>query len=533
MNYEPWAYQTDATRWILEHKRCGLFLEMGLGKTVITLTAVTQLLKDFDITRVLVIAPLRVAQTVWAEEAAKWDHLKHLKVTRVLGSRQTRLSALSGIWKDGAPSARERRMSLCEESSLSLSLQEDRLQKEKHQNQLRSTDLPHSEMSETSQSQTRAGTPDAMTTPTTAWTRSYPKPISDIYVINRENVPWLVETCAMHKEWPFDMIVIDELSSFKNPKAERFKALRRVTGLTRRIVGLTGTPSPNGLIDLWSQIYLLDRGERLGQYITKYREAYFRPGRTNGQVVFTWEPVKGAPEAIYQKLSDLCMSMTAEQYLNMPDRIDVEYPVELDSGGKRAYERLERDFVLPMVSETITAQNAAVLTGKLLQLANGAIYNEDGNYYKIHDAKLDALEDLIEAANGQPVLVYYSFKHDADRILERFPDARMLITAKDVSDWNAGQVPLMIAHPASAGHGLNLQAGGHILIWFGLTWSLELYQQANARLYRQGQPHPVTVYHVITKGTVDEDVLKVLTKKASRQDALIDALKARIDKYAG
>ncbi len=507
MNYVPWNYQEEATRWILDHKQCGLFLEMGLGKTVITLTAVDRLLRDFDITRVLVIAPLRVAATVWAEEAQKWEHLKHLKVTKILGSRESRLNALSGLWKNKAPKCRECKMSLSEASSVG------RLSEGQKYNRQESYGPDYG----ANHKLPRYGTPCA----------------TEIYTINRENVPWLIEVCEARKTWPFDMIVIDELSSFKNPRAERFKALRRVTGITRRVVGLTGTPSPNGLIDLWSQIYLLDRGERLGKYITKYREAYFRPGRTNGQVVFTWEPVKGAPEAIYQKLSDLCMSMTAEQYLTMPDRFDVEYPVELDSGGKRAYERLERDFVLPLLNDTITAQNAAVLTGKLLQLANGAIYNEDGNYHTIHNAKLDALEDLIEAANGQPVLVYYSFKHDADRILERFPDARMLITPQDVNDWNAGKIPLMIAHPASAGHGLNLQAGGHILIWFGLTWSLELYQQANARLFRQGQSHPVTVYHVITKDTVDEDVLKVLTKKAGRQDALIDALKARIDRYAG
>jgi len=527
MNYVPWDYQRDATRWILEHKRCGLFLGMGLGKTVITLTAVDTLLADFDITRVLVIAPLRVASTVWAEEAQKWEHLRHLKVTKVLGSRQNRLNALSEIWNEyKRQTVRSGRLPTGQSQAPTYSTQ-DRLQKEKSRTTLSDSTgsslprpLPGGKSESAQTLPTRTGTPDA-------------KRITDIYVINRENIPWLVETCAAEKTWPFDMIVIDELSSFKNPKAERFKALRRVTGLSRRVVGLTGTPSPNGLIDLWSQIYLLDRGERFGKYITRYREAYFRPGKTNGQVVFTWEPVKGAPEAIYEKLSDLCLSMTAEQYLKMPDRFDVEYPVELNSGGKQAYERLERDFVLPLLNDTITAQNAAVLTGKLLQLANGAIYDEGGNYYKIHDAKLDALEDLIEAANGQSVLVYYSFKHDADRILERFPDARLLITAEDVNDWNAGKIPLMLAHPASAGHGLNLQSGGHILIWFGLTWSLELYQQANARLFRQGQKHPVTIYHVIAKGTVDEDVLKVLTKKADRQDALIEALKARVDRYAG
>ena len=451
MNYVPWDYQKHAGKWILSHPKCGLFLDMGLGKTVITLTAVNQLIEDFAITRVLVIAPLRVAATVWAEEAAKWDHLRGLRCTKILGSQQQRLDALN----------------------------ED----------------------------------------------------ADIYIINRENVHWLVSHQAKLKKWPWDMLVIDELSSFKSPKSERFRALRRVLPAVRRVVGLTGTPSPNGLLDLWSQIYLLDQGERLGMFITRYRDTYFTPGRRNGNVVFNYTPIKGAAEKIYGLIGDICMSMTAEDYLKLPDRIDINHTVTLSATAQQAYETMERDLVIRMADEVITAQNAAVLTGKLLQLANGAIYTEDWNYTWVHDAKLDALEDLIEAANGEPVLVYYSFRHDAERILKRFPEAKQLLTPEDVNDWNAGKIPVLIAHPASAGHGLNLQAGGHIIIWFGLNWSLELYQQANARLHRQGQQRPVTIYHVIAKGTIDEEVLDVLTGKAVRQDALIEAVKARIDRY--
>ena len=453
MKFTPWDYQRAAIDWILSRPNCGLFLEMGLGKTVITLTAVKELLEDFAVTKVLVVAPLRVAATVWAEETAKWDHLAGLRCSKVLGSRQEREAALRA---------------------------------------------------------------DA-----------------DIYIINRENIPWLVTHQATLKKWPFDMLVLDELSSFKSPKTERFKSLRRVLPATHRVVGLTGTPSPNGLIDLWSQIYLLDQGERLGRFVTNYRNKWFIAGQRNGSIVYSWVPAKGAPEEIYSRISDICMSMKAEDYLRMPDRNDITYPVSLNFKAQRAYETMERDLVLPIAGEAITAQNAAVLTGKLLQLANGAIYTEERQYIPLHDAKLDALEDLIEAANGEPVLVYYSFQHDAERIMQRFPDARRLVTPQDVTDWNAGKIPMLIAHPASAGHGLNLQAGGHIIVWFGLTWSLELYQQANARLYRQGQGKPVTIYHVITKGTVDEEVLKVLTGKAVRQDALINAVKARVDRYAG
>lgn len=451
MQYKPWDYQKTAEDWIVEHKHCGLFLSMGLGKTVVTLTAIKRL--QDQVRKVLVIAPLRVAATVWAEEAAKWDHTSGLRCVKVLGSERDRKAALAA---------------------------------------------------------------DA-----------------DIYIINRENVSWLVDQYAASGKWPFDMMVIDELSSFKSSKTERFRALRRTLPAVRRVVGLTGTPAPNGLIDLWSQLYLLDRGDRLGKTLGWYRQTFFDPGDRNGMIIYNWKPKPGAPEAIYERIGDICMSMTADDYLELPDRIDVEASVALVEKAQQAYETLERDLVLPMADEAITAQNAAVLTGKLLQLANGAIYMDDGSYTWIHNAKLDALEDLVEAANGEPVLVYYSFRHDEERILQRFPKARKLEKPEDVKAWNEGKVQMMIAHPASAGHGLNLQAGGHIIIWFGLTWSLELYQQANARLHRQGQQQPVTVHHIITKGTVDENVLKVLTGKAARQDALIDAVKARVMLYAG
>ena len=453
MLYKPYPYQAAAEKWILEHKKCGLFLEMGLGKTVVTLTAIKRLIEDFAVIRVLVVAPLRVAATVWAEEAWKWDHLHGLRFSKVLGSREEREAAL----------------------------QQD----------------------------------------------------ADVYVINRENVSWLVEHQAKTKRWPFDMIVLDELSSFKSPKAERFKALRRTLPAVRRVVGLTGTPAPNGLIDLWSQIYLLDKGERLGRTIGAYRQQYFVPGHTNGMVVYNWVPRNGAPAEIYGKVGDICMSMTAEDYLQMPDRIDITVPVALPESARKAYETMERDLVLPMQDKAITAQNAAVLAGKLLQLSNGAIYTEDREYIEVHSAKLDALEDLIEAANGEPVLVYYAFQHDKDRIMKRFPKAKNLFSSRDVDAWNRGEIEILLAHPSSAGHGLNLQQGGHIMVWYGLTWSLEQYQQANARLYRQGQQKPVTIYHMVTTGTVDEDVLKVLTGKAARQDALIDAIKGRIEKYDG
>lgn len=445
------AYQEHGVRWIIDHPSAGLFLEMGLGKTVTTLTAINELTYGrFEVDRVLVIAPLRVAATVWDTEARKWEHLRHLVVQKVLGTKQQRIDALNQ---------------------------------------------------------------DA-----------------DIYVINRENVAWLEAYYRERKQkWPFDMVVIDELSSFKAASSERFKALRRIRPAVKRLVGLTGTPAPNGLIDLWSQIYLLDRGERLGTTLGGYRQRYFNEGKRNAQVVFNWVPKPGAPEAIYAKLGDICMSMKAEDYLTLPERRDIFVEVELPAYAQKAYEKLERDLVLPLKDTTITAQTAAVVTGKLLQMANGSVYDEDRQDFIIHDRKLAALEDLVEAANGQPLMVYYAFQHDLLRIRERFPQARVLKSSEDVEAWNRGEIPLLLAHPDSAGHGLNLQSGGHLLVWYGLTWSLEKYQQANARLHRQGQGQPVTIYHLVSRGTVDEDVIKVLTGKEKRQDALIAAVKARVD----
>lgn len=448
MRFVPYEYQRHAIGWILDHPACGLFLEMGLGKTVVTLTAIDALLCDrFEVTRVLVVAPLRVAATVWAEEAAKWDHLRHLRVVKVLGGRAERVAALAQ---------------------------------------------------------------DA-----------------DVYVVNRENVPWLVLQYPPGA-WPFDMVVLDELSSFKCVTAARFKAMRRVRGNVARIVGLTGTPTPNGLIDLWSQVYLLDMGERLGKTLGGYRTRYFNAGQRNARVVFNYVPKPEAPAAIYAKLGDLCVSMTAADYLSLPDRLDHVVDVALPPAARAAYDALEREMVLPLADGVITAQTAAVVAVKLLQMANGAVYDGDRAVHETHTAKLDALTDLIEAANGHAVLIYYAYQHDAVRIQARFPDARLLRDAQDVTDWNAGDAPLMLAHPDSAGHGLNLQQGGHIVIWFGLTWSLEKYQQANARLHRQGQTMPVTVYHLVARGTLDEDVMRVLAGKAARQDALIEAVRARV-----
>ena len=450
MIYQPHQYQEYATNKILSQAAVGLFLEMGLGKTVSTLTAIDQLLYNyFEVQKVLVIAPLRVAQTTWPDEIKKWRHLKHLKISRVLGTEKQRLAAL----------------------------------------------------------QIKA----------------------DIWIINRENVEWLVDLYG--KSWPFDMVVIDELSSFKSSKAKRFKALRKVRPAIKRIVGLTGTPAPNGLIDLWPQVYLLDQGERLSKTLTGYRSRYFDPGKRNRTVVFSWEPKPGAEEAIYSKLEELCVSMAANDWLQMPERIDREIKVQLPDAARIEYKRLERDLLLPFVEGDITADTRAILSNKLLQLANGAVYNEFGQVQEIHQSKLEALEDVLEAANGQPVLVFYNYKHDLARIQQHIPAARALETEKDIEKWNQGKIPVLLAHPASAGHGLNLQAGGNIIIWFGLTWSLELYQQANARLHRQGQEKSVIVHHLMSEDTIDEDVMRVLTSKDASQSALLEAIKARIEKY--
>ncbi|RXI64446.1 SNF2-related protein [Clostridium tetani] len=452
VNYKPHGYQAFSTEFILKHKSAGLFLECGLGKSVITLTAIVELMYNmFDVSKVLVIAPLRVADTTWQDEIEKWEHLKYLKFSKILGSKKNRIMAL------------------------------------------------------------------------------YKK--ADIYTINRENVPWLVD--FYKNDWPFDMVVIDELSSFKSPSAKRFKALKKVRHKIKRIVGLTGTPAPNGLLNIWSQIYLLDGGERLGRTFTGYRNRYFHPQKyINGGIPTDYTINEDAEEKIYEKISDICISMKALDYLKMPECIFNKVIVELSEKDMKLYRKLERDLLLPFDDSDVDAKNAAVLSNKLLQMASGAVYDEFGDVKLIHDKKLDALEDLIEAANGKPVLVYYGFKHDKDRIKERF-DVEEINTSEDIAKWNDGKIQIALCHPASTGHGLNLQEGGCTIIWFSLTWSLELYQQANARLYRQGQKHTVVIHHIIAKDTVDEKVIQALENKDTSQTALINAVKARIKKQEG
>lgn len=448
MRYVPHGYQRYVQEQILRLPAVGIFLDMGMGKTVATLTAVDALLFDrFAVRRVLVIAPLLVAAHTWSAEAAKWDHLRHLRISRVLGSAKERAAALTAE--------------------------------------------------------------------------------ADIYVINRENVPWLVERYGAR--WPFDMVVIDELSSFKNPAAKRFKALRRVRKYIGRIVGLTGTPSPNGLMDLWAQVFLLDQGERLGRTLGGYRERYFLPDKRNAATVFSWKPRDGAEQAIHEKLKDICVSMSAADYLELPERFDLETPVHLPAGALEQYRRLERELLLPFADGNVVAPTAAALGNKLLQIANGAVYDDADGVREIHQAKIDVLRELVEQANGKPMLVYYAYQHDRERILAAIPEAREL----DVEAWNRGEQAVVVAHPASAGHGLNLQRGGSVMVWFGLTWNLEHYQQANARLHRQGQREPVRIYHLIAKGTIDEQVMKALRGKAAGQDALLEALKARILEWKG
>lgn len=448
MKFVAHNYQERATDEIIEKPKVGLLLDMGLGKTVCSLTAIDILMFDrFEIQKVLVIAPKRVAEDTWSRESEKWDHLNHLRISKVLGTQKQRLAAL--------------------------------------------------------------------------------KAEADIYVINRENVVWIVD--LYHDKWPFDMVVIDELSSFKSNQSQRFKKLGTVSPLMKRTVGLTGTPTPNGYMDLWSQIYLLDRGERLGKTIGGYRERYFTPGKRNGYTVFNWDLKDGADKAIQKKISDICISMKAEDYLELPERINNNVYITMDARAQVLYNSLERELILDIDGDEVTALTAATLTGKLLQMANGAVYNNDNGYTWIHDGKLEALEDILEF-NQEPVLVFYNFKHDYSRLMERFRDLkpRTLETASDIKDWNDGKIRLLLAHPASVGHGLNIQAGGYIIVWFGLTWSLELYQQANARLDRQGQIHNVIVHHLITAGSVDEDVMKALERKDTGQEALLEAVKARI-----
>lgn len=447
MIFKPHDYQERAIRRVVEEKHLGLFLDMGLGKTVITLTAINELIYDrFEVSRVLVIAPKRVAEDTWTREHKKWDHLKELKIAKVLGTASQRTGALNS---------------------------------------------------------------DA-----------------DIYVIGRDNVVWLVNYYLKKKQWPFDMVVIDELSSFKNPQAKRFRALRKTLGVTDRVVGLTGTPSPNGLMDLWAQLYLLDRGERLGKTIGYYRETYFTAGARNGYVVYRWEPKRGAKELIEKKISDICVSMSASDYLKLPKRIDNIIPVKLTDREMALYKQMEEEQLLQIEESDIVALNPAAVMTKLLQIANGSVYNTDGEVVDIHNAKLEALLEILDTSDS-PVLVFYSFRHDLEKIMRAVPGARMLESTKDIQDWNDGRVQLLLAHPASVGYGLNLQDGGHTIVWYGLTWSLELYQQANARIYRQGQEKPVIIHHLITEGTVDEQAMNALQRKDTSQAALLEALKER------
>ena len=420
---------------------------MGLGKSVIALTAIWQLVLDyFLVTRVLIIAPLRVARDTWPAEAVKWDHLEGLSLAVAVGSKAERLDALAKN--------------------------------------------------------------------------------SMVTVINRENIPWLVAHYGT--SWPFDMVVIDELSSFKNHRAKRFTALVKMRPFVTRWVGLTGTPASNGLMDLWAQFRLLDGGTRLGRYITRFRDRWFVPDKRNGMQVFTYKPCAGAEDEIYEAISDITLSMKTTDHLKLPQLTVTTKQVKLASKERAVYERLKQDLVVELDGQTVDAANAAALSGKLLQLASGAIYNEQSQAITVHNAKLDALEDLLEAANGQNLLVAYWYKHDLERIIERFPNARVLKTAEDIAALNNREIALGLIHPASAGHGLNLQAGGHLLIWFSLTWSLELYQQTNARLYRQGQTEPVTITHLAAEGTLDEAVLKALEAKNVTQAALIEAVKTQL-----
>lgn len=449
MKFVPHKYQEMAIEKIYSTPRCGLFLDMGLGKTVITLTAIEDLIyNQFEVSKVLVIAPLRVAEDTWSRESQKWDHLKDLRVSKILGTPQQRRLAL----------ARE----------------------------------------------------------------------ADIYIINRENVVWLTdELSGIGDGWFFDMVVIDELSSFKSPKAQRFRALKKYISRSSRVVGLTGTPAPNGLIDLWSQMYLIDGGERLGKTVTGYRERYFTPNQRNQTTIFNYKPKDNADKAIMDKLSDICVSMKAEDWLEMPERIDSIVDVKMTPEQKSSYERFEKEAYMQFMEGEVTVASAAALTNKLLQYSNGAMYTDTGEYAVTNNSKLDALEEIVEAANGKPILCFYSFRHDLERILKKFKYAVKLEGSDDIEKWNNGEIPLLLAHPSSAGHGLNLQSGGNIIVWYGLTWSLELYQQANARLYRQGQEQAVIIHHLITEGTCDSRVYESLQGKANVQDELIHSLKAK------
>lgn len=444
MEFKPYPYQTYAINFIVQHPAAGLFLDMGMGKSVITLTA----LKELQIDKALVIAPLRPAKEVWPAEIQKWDHLQDLTYSLVLGAEAERLKAL------------EQKV--------------------------------------------------------------------NIYIINRENVKWLVE--HYKQKWPFDCVVIDELSSFKSSKAQRFRALKAVRKYITRIIGLTGTPAPNGLLDLWSQLYLLDEGKALGRTKTSYIEKWFLPDKRNAVTIFSWKPKPGAEEEIYSRLSSCCVSMKVADYIQLPEQLYIEHLVELPKVVKDQYRTLEYDMLLPFKDGDIDAPTAGVLVNKLLQLCGGAVYDENGKVKSFHTEKLKALEQLVEEANEKPVLIYYAYKHERDRILRLFPNAVDLTQPGAIAAWNAGQIPILLAHPASAGHGLNLQFGGNIIIWYSPTWSLELYQQANKRLHRIGQKETVLIHHITVKGGIDSRIFNtVLQQKEQRQDLLLDALKAEME----
>lgn len=441
MEFRPHKYQEEAINKIIEIDRCGLFLDMGLGKTVIALTAINDLMfNHFDISKVLIIAPLKVAEDTWIKELYKWDHLKDLNISLMLGDKAKRIKAL----------------------------------------------------------ETQA----------------------DIYVINRENVSWLVT--YLGRDWDFDMIVIDELSSFKNPTSNRFMSLRKVIRKSVRVVGLTGTPNPNGFIDLWSQIYLLDSGDRLGKTLTSYRNEFFIPDKRDSQRVFTYKLKDGSSELIKNKVSDICISMKAEDYLDLPDKIFINQKISLKN--RQVYEEFEKEFYFEFTRDfEINAVSKSVLINKLLQLTNGAVYGDTGDYFIVHNEKLDKLEEIVESTLDSPILCFYQYRHDLDRILERFHFAKEL-SQDNVDDWNKGKIKLLLTHPASSAYGLNLQDGGNVIVWFGLPWNLELYKQANARLYRQGQKHNVFIHHLICENTVEERVIETLQRKGKVQDELLDYL---------
>lgn len=452
MEYKPYDYQKYATDFIIDHPVAAVILQMGLGKTVCTLDAIDQLMYDrFEVQKVLVIAPLRVAKVTWSDEIKKWSNFSHLRYSVVVGMEKERIKAL--------------------------------------------------------------------------------KTDADIYIINRENIAWLVE--KSHIPFEFDMVVIDELSSFKNWNSKRFKAFMKVRPRMRRVIGLTGTPSPNGMMDLFAQFKCLDMGQRLGRFITQYRNNYFVPDHMNGQIVYSYKLRPGAEEQIFDKISDITISMKALDHLNMPELIENRYPVYMSEKEKYMYESLKKDLILPYKDdESIIAANAAALSGKLCQMANGAVYSESGDIVTIHDRKLDALEDMIEAAQG-PILVCYWFKHDVERIEKKLQELNVsferITSETSIRKWNAGKLDVGLIHPASAGHGLNLQKGGNTIVWFGLTWSLELYLQTNARLWRQGQTNKtVVIQHIITAGTIDEDILEALMNKDASQNKLLNAVKANL-----